>query len=235
MSSFAIIVPCYNEASRIKASEFIDCANRHPDVAFYFVNDGSTDDTDEKLLHIQQTCKHVKIITLKKNYGKGEAVRQGLIAASNDKHGIVGYLDADLSTDIEEFIHLKTILVQENLDMVLGSRIQKIDTQIERSFFRHIIGRTIATIIDQKFKLGVYDTQCGAKIFRYPVIGNSIQECFYTRWFFDVELLLRIKKTHHPIAAEIPLSKWQNVRNSKLSMLSFPAVVKDVWVLLNKY
>ncbi|HWJ27211.1 MAG TPA: hypothetical protein VNS32_11755, partial [Flavisolibacter sp.] len=156
--------------------------------------------------------------------------------AIKDNHQLVGYLDADLSTGMEELLRLKDLLSSKDLDIVLGSRIKKIDTVIERSFFRHITGRMIATLIDQKFKLGVYDTQCGAKVFRSAVIEHSIQELFYTKWFFDVELLLRIRKNHsHFACAEIPLCKWHNVANSKLSILSFPAVLKDLYVLLNKY
>lgn len=235
MPSTAIIVPCFNEVSRIRASEFISFSNEHPDTQFYFVNDGSTDDTKKILLQIQQSSNS-NIICLEKNSGKAEAIRTGFINALENRHDLIGYLDADLSTGLDEFLQLKEELTNRNLDFVLGSRIKKIDTVIERSFFRHIVGRIIATFIDWKFKLGVYDTQCGAKIFRSDTIEKSVEERFYTKWFFDVELLLRIRKDHPGYnAAEIPLSKWKNVLNSKLSILSFPVVIKDLLVLLNKY
>jgi dolichyl-phosphate beta-glucosyltransferase len=236
MSSFAIIIPCYNEADRIQARAFVAAANANPEMELYFINDGSTDATEKKLLEIQKGAPQIKIISLEKNSGKGEAIRKGLLAAIQEQHQLIGYLDADLSTSMEEFLRLKNLLISKELDLVLGSRIKKMDTVIERSFFRHIAGRMIATIIDQKFKLGVYDTQCGAKIFRSALIQSSIQERFYTKWFFDAELLVRIKKYHSAYAgAEIPLGKWQNVANSKLSVLSFPIVMKDLFVLLNKY
>lgn len=235
MSPIAVIVPCYNEANRMRISEFISFANKHPEVQFYFANDGSTDNTENLLLQMQQASP-AKIISSKKNYGKAEAIRKGLIAAIDDGYEIVGYLDADLSTELEEFLRLKKIIDEKRIDMVLGSRIKKIDTIIERSFFRHIVGRVIATIIDQRFKLGVYDTQCGAKIFRSAIIKNMLQINFYTKWFFDVELLLRIKEQNKYFTAEeVPLSKWQNVQNSKLSILSFPSVLKDLFMLFHKY
>lgn len=235
MPSIAIIIPCYNESNRLKAPEFISFAQQHADIQFYFVNDGSTDGTEKILLQIQQSSP-AKIIWLKKNAGKAEAIRKGLIAALEDRHHVIGYLDADLSTGLEEFMRLRDVLLEKKLDMVLGSRIKKIDTDIERSFFRHIVGRMIATVIDYKFKLGVYDTQCGAKIFRSSLIENVIDKRFCTKWFFDVELLLRIRKMNSNYrAAEIPLSKWQNVLNSRLSLLSFAGVVKDLFMLLNKY
>jgi len=235
MPSTAIIVPCYNEAKRLMAAEFIFFLQQCPDIQFYFVNDGSVDDTQKILLQIQEASQS-KIITLEKNCGKAEAIRKGFIHALQDQHTIIGYLDADLSTGLGELLRLKKILSEKNLDMVLGSRIKKIDTVIERSFFRHIVGRGIATIIDQKFGLGVYDTQCGAKLFRSSLIENAVTNPFYTKWFFDVELLLRVKKLNPGfIAVEVPLSKWINVRNSKLGLLSFPVVFKDLFLLLNKY
>jgi len=235
MPSIAIIIPCYNEAGRIKAPEFISFAQQRAEIQFYFVNDGSTDDTEKALLKIQQSSL-ATIISLKKNAGKAEAIRKGLIAALEDQHDVIGYLDADLSTELKEFMRLRDVLLEKKLDMVFGSRIKKIDTDIERSFFRHIVGRMIATVIDHKFKLGVYDTQCGAKIFRSSIIENVIDKRFYTKWFFDVELLLRIRKMNsNYTAAEIPLSKWQNVLNSRLGLLSFPGVIKDLFMLLNKY
>jgi dolichyl-phosphate beta-glucosyltransferase len=235
MPSIAIIIPCYNEAKRINVSEFISFSIQYPDAQFYFVNDGSTDSTQNTLIQIQQSCS-AKIISLQKNSGKAEAIRQGFITALENQHDIIGYLDADLSTSLDEYFNLQEVLVGKRLDFVLGSRIKKIDTVIERSFFRHVVGRIIATFIDWKFKLGIYDTQCGAKVFRSAVIEKVVEEPFHTKWFFDVELLLRIRKNYSGyIAAEIPLSKWQNVLNSKLSVLSFPAVLKDLFVLLNKY
>ena len=235
MLSTAIIVPCYNEEKRIKAPEFISFAQQQPDIKFYFVNDGSTDDTQKVLLQIKEASPS-EIIALEKNCGKAEAIRIGFIHALENQYSTIGYLDADLSTELEEFLRLKNVLSGKNLDMVFGSRIKKIDTVIERSFFRHIVGRIIATIIDQKFKLGVYDTQCGAKLFRASLIENAVTRPFYTKWFFDVELLLRVKKLNPYFnAAEVPLSKWTNVRNSKLSVLSCPAVFRDLFLLLNKY
>lgn len=236
MPSFAIIIPCYNEARRLQTPAFIEFANAHDDVQFYFVNDGSYDETGKLLLQIQALAPKTKIISLTKNKGKGEAVRQGMLVALQSSSSFIGYLDADLSTPLEEFYGLHKLAVQKDMEMLLASRIKKIDTHIERSFFRHITGRIIATIIDQKFKLGVYDTQCGAKIFNRRILEKIIQQPFYTKWFFDIEILLRTRKNNPNYkAAEIPLSSWRTVQNSKLSILSFPIILKELVILLNKY
>src|SRR6266487_229826 len=109
-------------------------------------------------------------------------------------------------------------MLVRNADIVFGSRIKKADTNIERSLARHLVGRTIATVIDRKLKLGYYDTQCGAKM------------------FFDVELFMRLKKHEKELNIfEIPLSSWHNVKDSKLNALSFPVVIKEIYILLTKY
>lgn len=235
MSSFAIIVPCYNEEKRLPTNAFEDFLNKYPEVHFYFVNDGSTDNTLEILQGLEKKSSAVSILNLAGNKGKGEAIRQGMLQLIA-QHNYIGYLDADLSTTLEEFYGLYQTILSKNVAIVFASRIKKADTVIERSYMRHLIGRTIATIIDKKFRLGCYDTQCGAKIFSTEVLINSIQEPFHTKWFFDVELFLRIKNQFGQLnALEIPLSVWRNVKDSKLNVLSFPIVSKELYLLLTKY
>jgi dolichyl-phosphate beta-glucosyltransferase len=233
MPSIAIIVPCYNEAKRLLYPLFVDFANRYSHVFFVFVNDGSTDSTQTILEKIKENTPNTAVISYIKNEGKGEAVRKGLVYALNLPVDYVGYIDADLSTSLEEFYRLFNLISENDIDFVLASRIKKLDTVIERSFSRHIIGRLIATLIDKKFKLGIYDTQCGAKIFKCEMVSEVISKPFWTRWFFDVEMLVRIKHINRKRkGAEVPLQRWYNKRNSKITILSFPVIIKDLFYLL---
>jgi hypothetical protein len=127
-------------------------------------------------------------------------------------------------------------MATENLDYVFGSRIKLMQATIKRSFSRHLIGRFIATLIDWKFKLGIYDTQCGAKCFRASMMNELTSDDFKTDWFFDVELFLRIKKSY-PLAKgkEIPLANWSDPGKSRLTLLHFPAVFGDLFALMNNY
>lgn len=235
MPSFAIIIPCYNEAKRLQKKAFVEFIKTHNDVHIYFVNDGSTDETQSILIDLQQQSISFSIIRLQKNKGKGEAIRLAMLELCNN-YDFIGYLDADLSTSLEEFYSLYQKMLSKNISVVFGSRIKKLDTIIERSYGRHIIGRAIATIIDRKFRLGCYDTQCGAKIFSSETLKAIIQQPFYTQWFFDVELFARIKKQNGQLnALEVPLSVWQNVKGSKLNALSFATIIKELYLLLTKY
>jgi dolichyl-phosphate beta-glucosyltransferase len=236
MPSIAIIIPCFNEAKRLQSSAFLNFIGSHPDVQLYFINDGSTDTTENALKEFESLSDRISIVNLLKNKGKGEAVRQGILKALSTNANYIGYLDADLSTSLEEFYNLYQIILTKDAEIIFGSRIKKADTNIERSFARHLVGRTIATIIDKKLKLGYYDTQCGAKIFSSGILKQVTDQPFFTRWFFDVELFMRLKKKKAKLnALEIPLNAWHNVKKSKLNILSFPVVIKEIYILLTKY
>lgn len=238
MSHFAIIIPCYNEAARLNKNQYLCFIEKHPEIRLLFVNDGSRDETMYVLEEIQSKAPdQILIINLERNIGKGEAVRLGIkTALAQHPFDYIGYLDADLSTSLNEFYKIYQYGCQYKADLILGSRIKKVDTKIERSFLRHIIGRVIATIIDQRFNLGVYDTQCGAKIIKTSIIQTPTSGKFYTKWFFDVELLIRIKREFKSIqAVEMPLSTWKSVKGSNLNFFSFPKVLKELFILFIKY
>lgn len=236
MSPIAIIIPCYNEEKRLNISAFNQFLQSHTDAHIFFVNDGSEDDTLQKIEELIPSNR-IETINLPENLGKGEAIRRGIIFAHGSHlFNYVGYLDADLSTSIEEFYEIYTYARQNNADFIFGSRIKKLGSVIKRSFLRHIIGRTLVTLLDKKFKLGYYDTQCGAKLFKSSLIDGLVKEPFATKWFFDIELFLRIKKQNkNYIGIEYPLKVWSNVKGSKINLLSFPSVCKEVFVLLSKY
>lgn len=237
MSSAGIIIPCYNEYKRLNTREFVKFLEKNRDFIFYFVNDGSTDKTEILLKEIKDKVPNqVKIVSLPENIGKGGAIRQGLLTALQDMHDFAGYFDADLSAPLLELKKMYCYIQKHQVDLILGSRIKKIDTQISRSFFRHLSGRLIATFIDERFKIGCYDTQCGAKLFRTTIIQPVIIQPFFTTWFFDVEILLRIRKLYGKIKIfEYPLSLWQHVEGSKLNFFSLPEVVIDLKELMTNY
>ena len=238
MQKIAIIVPCYNERKRMNTGSFSRFLLDHEDTEIYFVDDGSDDGTPNVLHSIRSTAAgRVHIISLTENRGKANAVREGLrIAAGENRFRFLGYLDADLSTGPEEFYSLYQRALGENLDYVIGSRIKLLQSSIERSFFRHLTGRFIATIIDWKYKLGIYDTQCGAKWFRPQVIIPLLEEKFHTKWFFDVEIFLRMRrKFPSAVGIEVPLRKWKDPGNSKIGLSHFPTVFSDLYALMSNY
>jgi dolichyl-phosphate beta-glucosyltransferase len=84
--------------------------------------------------------------------------------------------------------------------------------------------------------LGYYDTQCGAKVFKSSILQSLLNKPFTTKWFFDIEIFLRLRKENENyIGIEYPLKKWQNVKGSKINILSFPLVCKEIFALFSKY
>lgn len=233
--SLAIIIPCYNEVKRLNPDAFLKLI-ASPTWHIYFVNDGSTDHTADLLINFKRTApSQINIISLEKNVGKGEAVRKGFLAAMEHSYEYVGFLDADLSTPISEFIRLSQALSTQT-PVVFGSRIKKANAHIKRTAFRHTVGRCIATIIDWRFNLGIYDTQCGAKLFKSSELKPIIQTPFRTSWFFDVEIFIRLKKQNsNLICHEEPLLIWEDDKKSNLSIVSFPQIFKELVTLISYY
>jgi glycosyltransferase involved in cell wall biosynthesis len=211
-----IVVPCYNEAARFDGEAF---ARFFADsrVRLTFVDDGSKDATAAVLEDwCKRTGARAKLLRLPENRGKGEAVRAGLLDALRDGASIVGFADADLATPADELLRLLELLDDSAVDSVIGSRVALLGVDIDRSVSRHHLGRLFATCVSLVLRERVYDTQCGAKLFRANhALRDALAERFVSRWAFDVELLGRLLVAGQTII-EVPLRRWTDVPGSKL-------------------
>lgn len=215
-----IVVPCYNEAARLDPPGFAPLLAR-AGLTLIFVNDGSTDDTATALDAMAASHDRVRVLHLAQNSGKAEAVRRGLNAALDDGAAIVGYLDADLATPAEEMVRLLDILDETGADSVIGARVALLGRDIQRKASRHYLGRIFATGASLVLGVGIYDTQCGAKLFRRsPALELALAEPFCSRWAFDVELLGRLLGQNGvaPRIVEVPLRAWRDVAGSTLKL-----------------
>jgi glycosyltransferase involved in cell wall biosynthesis len=231
-SSVAIVIPCYNEAHRLRVSEYKAYVAAEPSHRFVFVNDGSNDATLQVLqdLHhnFPQQCSYVD---LPRNVGKAEAVRQGLLAAFETNPDFAGYWDADLATPLETipaFCHL--LESRPDIDMIFAARVRLLGRAIARSPVRHYLGRVFATAASLTLGLPMYDTQCGAKLFRVsPLVCSLFQQPFLTRWLFDVEIIARLiqvcqrdrRRSPKDLIYEFPLQTWTDVAGSKVKPVDF--------------
>jgi len=103
--------------------------------------------------------------------------------------------------------------------------------RIDRSAWRHYLGRLFATASSLVLRLSVYDTQCGAKVFRVtPALRTALAEPFTSRWAFDVELLQRLLGAGVRPAQfeEVPLRAWRDVGGSKLGPAAAIAAAADL-------
>lgn len=157
--NLTIIVPLYNE------EENIDRLNKElnaflkislVDTQVLFINDGSSDNSEEL---IKKKCKvndKFKLISFKENYGLSAAIKAGF---DNAKTSLVGYIDADLQTNPEDFnLLLKEI---DNNDLVTGVRTSRKDSIIKN--ISSLIANTIRRVFTND---KMDDTGCPLKIIR---------------------------------------------------------------------
>ncbi len=220
-----IVIPCYNEEERLKTEEFQKFIVNTTGFHICFVNDGSKDNTLAVLQELRKGREdYISIVDCKQNGGKAEAVRQGILSmAFNDQFDYVGYLDADLSTNFSDFEDLTRTISKTNYKIVSGSRINRMGANIAKEDSRAIISVTINKIIQKILGMKFQDTQCGAKVMTKDVAQLMFAEPFDTRWLFDVEIFLRMKKHFgkdkvQNMICEQPLKRWVHEDGSKLSM-----------------
>ena len=239
-----IVIPCYNEARRLQPQAFLDfLALGHP-VRFLFVNDGSRDATIDVLRSLQCAAGGaVSVLDKTVNGGKGEAIRDGMLAAMQlEGCRFVGFWDADLATPLVAIPDLLSTLEDDAaLQMVFGARIQLLGRTVHRKAMRHYTGRLFATAASVALSIPVYDTQCGAKIFRVtPDLERVLAEPFSSRWIFDVEIVARfIQRRGHAFCMssiyEYPLQTWQDVGGSKLRGSDFLRAGLDLVTIHRRY
>jgi glycosyltransferase involved in cell wall biosynthesis len=211
-----------------------------------FVDDGSEDET---VTVLECLCRDFpgqsSILRHPVNQGKAEAVRLGMLQAlDNFGPQAVGFWDADLATPLSLVPNLLAILeTQPAIEMVFGARVQLLGRRVERRAVRHYLGRIFATAVSNMLHLAIYDTQCGAKLFRVtPDTRRIFAQPFLSRWVFDVEILARylalyghdIKRLEGSIY-EYPLEVWTDVAGSRVHAGDFLIAFWDVFRIHRKY
>jgi glycosyltransferase involved in cell wall biosynthesis len=249
MTRTTIVVPCFDEAHRLPVARFEAFAAEAPDVDFLLVNDGSTDATLDLLRGLRdRDPEHFDVLDLQPNRGKAEAVRAGMNAAIGRGVAYAGYLDADLATPLAEIPNLVHVLdTDPRCEIVFGARVQLLGLHIERRKVRHYLGRVVATIASETLGLPVYDTQCGAKLFR---IGEPtrilFRDPFLSHWVFDIEIIARRMQMERSAAGEalprtadviteLPLQEWIDIPGSKVRPFDFLRAIWEIWRIHRRY
>jgi dolichyl-phosphate beta-glucosyltransferase len=229
--------PCYNEAERLDRVSLENFALQNPFVSFLGVNDGSQDQTLQVWNALSKKFpSQISVLNLPRNKGKAEAVRLGLLHALNwQSFDYIGYWDADFSTPLEEvkwFIYFSEGVLRHSL--IMGSRLARLGSTVKRKMMRHYLGRIFATLVSVILDLKVYDTQCGAKLIKTEIIPSIFEKPFISKWFFDVEMLARLKKKiGHETAGEqileVPLRTWTDIYGSKLKLSDWLKTPYELW------
>jgi glycosyltransferase involved in cell wall biosynthesis len=240
-----LVIPCFNEEQRLVQREVMKCIEALNCVVV-LVDDGSTDGTLGVLNKLAlQSPKNIEVLPLPANGGKGEAVRAGFNYAFERGATQVLFCDADFAVGPQDLLRICNTL-NENAECkaVIGSRIAMVGTNIQRSVFRHYSGRAFATLVSLMLGQQIYDTQCGAKVFKADnEVKRAFSQPFLSRWAFDVEAIGRLlrmerSKTNRNLILELPLLNWLEVPGSKLNLVSQLRTVLELFRIrssLNKW
>ena len=204
----SLVIPAYNEERRI--SLFFDSIN-HFDGELIVVCDG-TDRTAGIVEEIasRRTDLAIRCLRFDHRLGKGGGVIAGLKVA---RAPLVGYVDADGSTRMEEMLRLFSSL--SRADGAIGSRwVDGSTLKVKQGFLRRIESRGFNLLIRLLFRLSFHDTQCGAKVFKKQAIDAVLPSMVSHGFEFDVELLWQLKEAGFHIE-EIPI-EWQNKGDSRV-------------------
>ena len=241
-----IVIPCYNEEHRLDRVAIQSFVEANPSTGLLLVIDGSTDKTQETLESIERIRPgSIEIPRLAENSGKAEAVRQGFRKSFPANPRYLGFWDADLATPLQAVREFQDVLdTRSNFQMVFGSRVQLLGRMIKRSALRHYFSRIFATLVSWKTGLPIYDSQCGAKLFKVsPELISVFEDPFLNRWIFDVEIIMRfigLAKISDSLKIENliyehPLEKWQDVRGSKITPVAVLRSLLDLYLIPSKH
>ena len=245
MQKTAIVVPCYNESQRLKVEEFLNFARNNKNIFFIFVDDGSTDNTSDIVKSIcSSNPEQISYVKQKENRGKAEAVRQGFLKAMESDFKNIGFWDADLSAPLDSINRLCELLDHQKKTIAIGSRVRLLGYKIERNPLRHYLGRLFATCASYVLGLAIYDTQCGAKLFKNNSdLKRVFSRPFNVRWIFDVEILARYKliaidkgtESLEDSSLEYPLKEWTHIHGSKVNIGDFFLAAQELIKIYRLY
>jgi dolichyl-phosphate beta-glucosyltransferase len=192
--TYSIVIPAYNEATRLGATLERVLAYVHAqawDAEVIVVNDGSRDHTADIVRSFAAKDPALRLVDNPGNRGKGYSVRNGMLHATGQ---ILLFSDADLSSPIEEAPKLLKAL-QDGADIAIGSRWLRAETQTQRQpLHRQLFGRIFNLLLRLTLGLKFKDTQCGFKAFKQPAAQTIFPLQKIERWGFDPEILFLARK-----------------------------------------
>lgn len=213
----SVIIPCYNEADRLPPTlEHLQryFAGQGCDYELLVVDDGSTDGTVGVASTMAARDPRVRVLAYSPNRGKGYAVRFGVMHATGDR---VLISDADLSIPIDELERL-SVFLDQGYDVAIGSRAIAGAVLANRPpMYRVVAGRAFNLLIRSLGVRGIYDSQCGFKLYSRRAARDIFPLMTVDRWAFDVEALV-LASLHGYRIREVPVTLYHSP-NSRVSLI----------------
>jgi len=262
----SVIIPAYNEAKRLPktildidrylhTSSFTTIVQNNGfskyDYEIIVVNDGSKDNTAAVVKKfVELPVKNLRLIDNTENHGKGRVVRRGMVEAAG-KYRL--FMDADNSTTLDQverlFPYVKGYASDDPIrekdwgayNVVIGSRgLRKSVITSSQPFYRVLVGKSINILIQLIAVFGIWDTQCGFKLFTEEAARAIFSKAIIDRWGFDIEALALARKFGFKVK-EIPII-WENDPDSRVSfagglylLIELLKIRLNLWQYKKKY
>jgi dolichyl-phosphate beta-glucosyltransferase len=209
----SVVVPCFNEESRLPRSlaaalDYLEASRR--DYELILVDDGSRDCTPELIRNAEQAHPRVCGVFLPGNRGKGRAVAEG-VRASRGVRVLVS--DADFSAPIEELAKLE-VAIEAGASVAIGSRAKRGAREVDQPLHRRAMGKGFNLLVQALLLPGLWDTQCGFKLFRGEVARDLFGRLSVDGFAFDVEVLYLARRSGWEVS-EVPV-RWINSATSRV-------------------
>lgn len=213
-----LILPAYNEVNTIahtvkEAKAYFE--ERRKTYEIIISADGD-DGTRELAAEVARTDQALRVLGGVERRGKGHGVRQGVALAKGE---IIGFVDADNKTPIEEFDKFEPWL-RDGYEVVIGSRGLP-GSRIEQAqpLHRRVGSRGFGLLMHTVVGLhDIVDTQCGFKFFQRRAARDLFGRQRIDGYMFDVEILRLAQRAGYRIA-QVPV-RWRDDRDSRLALLS---------------
>ena len=194
---------------RVLLTEVAGC-----EIELLVVDDGSSDGTSDLLAGIAGRESRVRVFRLKKNSGKGAALRRGFQEASGD---IVLVQDSDLEYDPRDYPALLAPILDGNADVVYGSRFLGGPHRV--LYFWHAVGNRWLTLFSNAFTgLNLTDMETGYKVFRAEVLRRFVVK--QNRFGFEPEVTAKGGRARVRVY-EVPISYAGRTYEEGKKILSF--------------
>ncbi|MFA7314366.1 MAG: glycosyltransferase [Candidatus Magasanikbacteria bacterium] len=213
MDKIALIIPVYNGAEVLQNTftKVVDFVKNFDVLGqIIFVNDGSTDKTQELLQNfkIQNETLPITVCGYEINKGKGYAIKYAS-KFLNEENNFVGFTDVELPYGLFKLTEVQTSL--SKYDIVVGSR--KENEEKQYSFYRSIMKKVFRLFVPKEIS-NFQDTQCGFKFFRTEIFQAIFSRVTTFRWVFDIELFIIANISKYSIC-ELTVSIDKNLLKKK--------------------
>ncbi len=233
IKSISVVYPVFNEEKRLKKTfediNKFEKKNKNLKKEYIFVNDGSTDRSIKIIKTNFKNKKNVKIISYKKNLGKGYALKKGV---KNAKNKWIITIDSDCSVSLFQLIEwIKKKYFDDYTFIYFASRNHQL-SKVKKKKIRKFIGLLFKFLIFIFFKIKISDTQCGFKVYKSNIAKKIFKKIRIYDYVHDIEICLLAKELSMKIKI-LPV-KWTHIEGSKISFVNDTFKVLKSLIKLSK-